>query len=101
MGLNIKMKPRVDSKGLFSPFSTKRNSIHGFIRGDGSSIIFEFETGAVDKISWVPGNTNLRTPFTKKDSQPNDLLQLTLITGILLVDLETVSESKISSDYVT
>lgn len=96
MGLNIKMRLCVDSKDLFTSLSTQRNSVDRSIRGDVSCIRFEFQTGTVDTISWVPGNVTLADPLTKKDSQLTDLLQLSLFSGRLSVDLEKVSESKSS-----
>ena len=86
--MDVKLNLCVDSKDLFSSVSTQRNSIDQFIRGDVSSIRFTFHTGSVKKISWVPGNINLADPLTKKASQLTELLQLTLLTGRLRVDLE-------------
>ncbi len=94
MAMEIKMQLCVDSKDLFTSLSTQRNSIDRSIRGDVSSIRFEFQTGAVEKISRVPGNVNLADPLTKKDSQLSDLLQLTLYKGRLCVDLDASSETK-------
>lgn len=94
MCMDIKLRLCVDSKDLFTSLSTHRNSIDRSIRGDVSCIRFEFQTGAVDKISWVPGNVNLADPLTKKDSQLTDMLQLTLFSGKLCVDIDRVSETK-------
>lgn len=96
LGFDIKLRLCVDSKDLFTSLSTQRNSIDRSIRGDVGCIRFEFQTGAVDKISWIPGNLNLADPLTKKDSQLTDLLQLSLFSGKLAVDIEDSSESKSS-----
>ena len=94
MDMDIKMQLCVDSKDLFTTMSTQRNSIKRSIRGDFSSIPFEFQTGNVHKISWVPSNVNLADPLTKKNSQITDLLQLTMFTAQLCVDLDQVAETK-------
>ena len=54
MSMDIKMHLCVDSKDLFTSLSTQRNSIDRSIRGDVGCIRFKFETGSVDKISWIP-----------------------------------------------
>lgn len=68
LNVNVKLRLCVDSKDFFSSLSTQKLSIHKSIRGYVSSIRYEFQTGAVDKISWIPGTTNIADPLTKKDS---------------------------------
>lgn len=60
---------------------------------------FEFQTGSVDTISRVPANMNLADPLTKKERSLTDLLELSLFTGGLKVDLETVSARKCAQKY--
>lgn len=58
----------MDSKDLSKLLSTQGNSNDRSIRGDFGCIRYDFQTDAVEKISWIPGNTNLTDPLTKKDS---------------------------------
>lgn len=96
LNTDIKMRLCFDSKDLFTSLSTRRNSIDRSILSGVSCIRFEFHTGSVDKISWVPGNVCLEGPLTKNDSQITDLLHLSLFTGRFFVDIEKVSESNSS-----
>ena len=96
LDMEIKLRIAVDSKDLFTSLSTQRNSIDKSIRGDVSCIRFEFQTGAVDTISWIPGQANLADPLTKKDSCLTDALQLTLFTGRLRFNFEEIAETKSS-----
>lgn len=81
--MDIKLRLAVNSKDLFTSLSTQNNSIGKSIRGDVSYVRCKFQTGAVDKTSWIPGQSNLADPLTKKDSSPTDAFQLTLFTGRL------------------
>ena len=74
MDMDLRMRLCVDSKDLFTSSSTKRNSIAQSIRSHVGCIRFEFKTGSVEYISWVPGKVNLADPLTKKDSQLTDML---------------------------
>lgn len=58
----------VDSKDLFTSFSTQRNSIDRSIRPDVGSIRFEFQTGSLNHISWITGRINLPNVLTKKET---------------------------------
>lgn len=70
--LDIKVLLCVDRKDLFTSLSTQRNLIDRSIRGDFSSIRFEFYTGTVEETLLVPDNKNLSDPLTKRDSQLTD-----------------------------
>lgn len=94
MDMDIRVRLCVDSKDLFTSLSTQKNSIDSSIRGDVGCIRFEFRTGTVEKISWIPGKVNLADPLTKKDSVLTEPLQLTLFTGRLSLYLDTVAETK-------
>lgn len=96
LNMDIRVRLCVDSKDLFTSLSTQRNSIDRSIRGDVGCIRYEFQTHAVEKISWIPGKTNLADPLTKKDSSLTDTLQLTLFSGRLCIDFDSVSETKSS-----
>lgn len=50
INVEVKLIVCVDSKDLFTSLSTQRLSLDRSIRGDVSSIRFEFETGTVDQI---------------------------------------------------
>lgn len=73
----------LDSKDLFASLSTQRLSVDRSIRGDVASIRFDFQTGSVQNISWIPGKINLADVLTKKNSALCDMLQLLLETGKL------------------
>lgn len=94
LDMDIRVRLCVDSKDLFTSLSTQRNSIDRSIRGDVGCIRYEFQTGAVEKISWIPGTTNLADPLTKKNSSLTDVLQLTLFSGRICTDFDAVSETK-------
>ena len=96
LDVEIKIRVLVDSKDLFTSLSTQKNSIDKSIRGDVRCIRFEFQTGAVDEMSWIPGRINLADPMTKKDSCPTDALQFTLFSGRLCIDFEELAETKSS-----
>lgn len=94
LDMDIKLRLTVDSKDIFSSLSTQMNSIIKSIRGDMSCLRYEFQTGAVNQVSWIPGQASLADPLTKKDSSLIDALQMTLFTGRLCFNLEDVSETK-------
>lgn len=86
----------VDSKDLFTTLSTCRNSVDRSIRGDVSVIRYEFETGAVSKMIWIEGKTNLADPGTKPNSPLVSTLQLTMASGEL--SIEFIKSEERSSD---
>lgn len=96
LGMDIKLPLAVDSKDMFTSLSTQKSSIDKSLRGDVSCIRYDFQTGAVDEISWIPGHANLADPLTKKDSCLTDALQLTLFTGRLCFKFEDTAETKCS-----
>ena len=84
----------VDSKDLFTSLSTQRNSIDRSIRSDVACIRFEFQVGSINKITLLPGKLNLEDALTKRDSPLTEVLQLTLYTGRIQVDLDGNMETK-------
>ena len=84
----------MDSRDLFTSLSTQRNSIDRSIRSDVACIRYEFQVGSVDLITWVPGKLNLADVLTKPDSPLTDVLQLTLYTGRIQLDFQSVIETK-------
>lgn len=95
--MKISLRLFVDSKDLFTSLSTQRLSIDRSIRGDVGSIRFEFQTGMVQNISWIPGKINLADVLTKKDSALNDTLHLCLESGKLPIDYDCNGENKSSN----
>lgn len=77
----------VDSKDLFTYLSTQKNSIDRSTRSIVNTIRFEYETGGVDEVIWVPRSVNLPDPGTKTDSSLALALQLMKTNGVMLVDL--------------
>lgn len=94
MDMDIRVCLFVDSKDLFLSFSTQKNSIDRSIRGYIGCTRYEYRTVAVEKVSWIPGSTNLADPLTKKDSSLTNALQLSLFSGRLCVNFDAVSETK-------
>lgn len=94
--LEIKLQLCIDSKELFNTLSIQRNSINKSVRGDVSSIRIELMTGAVDKITWIPGKSDISDVLTKRDSLITETMQLTLHSGKLSVNLDDVAQTKIS-----
>lgn len=77
----------VDSKDLYTSLSTRRNSIDRSIRADVNVIRFEFETGNIDELCWLPGQLNIADPGTKTDSPLCQSLQLLMHDGKLPLDI--------------
>lgn len=64
--MKIPLRLFVDYKGLFTLLCTQRLSIERSIRGDVGSIRFEFQTGMVPNISWIPGKINTADGLSKR-----------------------------------
>ena len=66
------------------------------IKGDVSSLRYDFEIVVIDKIIWVPGKFNLADPLTKRDSPLIRSLQTKTSSGFMSTDMIKclVSESK-------
>lgn len=94
IGIDMKLRCRVDSEDFFTSLSTQWNSVKRSIRRDVSAIRFGFQSRAVEKISWVPGTVHLADPLTKGHSALTQMLQLKLFTDKLAIDIEKVAESK-------
>lgn len=94
--VEVKLLICVDSKELFTYLSTQILSLDKSIRCDVVCIRFEFETGEVDRIIWIPGKVNIADLLKKKDSPLSEVLQLTLTTGRICVDLESTMQTKSS-----
>ena len=71
LNMPIRLMVALDSRELFSPLSTKRNSIDKSICADVNCIRYEYETRNVDEVIWIPGNVNLTDPGTKTGSPLN------------------------------
>lgn len=84
-----------DLKDLFTFLSTQSLSIDRYKREDVGSIRFEFQTGSVHNISWIPGKINLPDFLTTKTSPLNDVFQLVMSTG--KAPINYVSEYKYNS----
>ena len=96
LGIPIPLTILVDSKDLFTSMSTQRNSIDRSIRGDVGCIRFEFQTGNIQNITWIPGKTNIADVLNNTDSFLTEALNLTIGTGKLSIDYTTNSETKCS-----
>ena len=81
---------------MFASLSTQRVSIDRSIRGDVGCIRYEFQTGTVSEISWIPGRINLSDPLTKTDSNLSETLQSLLSNGKMIMDIKSEAESKSS-----
>lgn len=92
--IDINLQLCVDSKDLLSSLCTQRNAIDRSISGDVSCIWFEFQTGAIHKITWIPGEVNLADQLPKKDSVLSEAMQLAMFIGRLILKLEDISETK-------
>lgn len=92
--MNIKVRLCVDSKDLFTSLSTQRLSVDRSIRGDVGVIRYEFQTGVVDRITWIPGKVNIADVLTKKDSALSETFILALASGYLPLEFKSQSESK-------
>lgn len=68
LGKDVELRLCVCSKDLFTSLSTKKSSIDNSIRGDVGCIRYEFQIGAVQDTSSIPGTTNLADPLTNRDS---------------------------------
>ena len=78
----------VDTKHLFATLSTCRVASDRSIRGDVSSIRFEFFTKVFSKTIWVPGSTNLAACGTEPDIPLTNFMQLLLVSGSIPIDLK-------------
>ena len=84
----VKLIVVADSKDLFLTLSTCRMAYDRSIRGDVSSIRFEFATKRVSSMIWVPGKINLADPSTKPNSHLTKTLNLLFESGTLPIDLQ-------------
>lgn len=71
----------IDSKDLYSSFSTRRNSISRSIRAEVNVISFEFEVKNVDVMCWIPRSLSLADPGTKTESPLTQWVQLLMHTA--------------------
>lgn len=81
MDMDIGVRLFADSKDLFTSLPTQKNSIDRSIRDGFGSIRYEFQSGAVEEISWIPRSTILVDPPTKKVSSLTDVRQLTIFSS--------------------
>lgn len=54
---------------------------------------YEFQTGTVNKVSWIPGRVNLSDPLTKPKSSLTESLLLLRSTGHLWCNIKSAAES--------
>lgn len=80
--------------------STQRVSIDRSIRGDVSSIRFEFQVGKVSEFSWVPGKLNISDVLTKPDICFTETLLPIISTGFLNIDFQSVAKNKHSERII-
>ena len=95
--MDTKVRLCVDLKDMFTSLSTQRNAMNRPFRGDVGCIRFVFQTGAVEKISWIPEKVNQADPPTKNDNALANMLLLPLLNDRLCLEIEDVAETK-SSD---
>ncbi len=62
------------------------------IRGDVGLITYEFEPREMDKMIWIPGETNHVDPLTKLNSTLCSSLQLLTYSGKLPIDFKEAEE---------
>lgn len=79
--IKVRLIVAVDSKDLYTTLSTLRNATDRFIRADVNMVRFDFETGNIDEVVWIPGSVNPADPGTKLNSPLTTSLQLALCTG--------------------
>ena len=82
----VKLAIDVDFKVLFTTLNTCRLASDRSIRGDLSSIRFEFAIENVSSMTWVPGKVNFADPGTKPDNPLIQALQLLLESSCLPFD---------------
>lgn len=73
----------VDSKDLFTSISTQRDSVDRSTHPIVNTTGFEYETGGVDELLWIPGSFNLADPGTITESPLVTLLQLLMHNGVI------------------
>lgn len=85
----VDLRVALDSKDLFSAFSTCRMASDRSLSGDTSSIRFDFATRNVSSMIWVPRKVNLADPGTKADSQLTKLstCSLNLVVCLLILTM--------------
>lgn len=64
----VKCMVIIYSKELFTALYSPRNSIAISIRANVNFIVYEYETGNVNSIVWIPGKVNIPDAGTKTDS---------------------------------
>lgn len=87
LAMRVKLAILVDSKGLYTSLSSRRNSIDKSILADVNFIRFDYEAGNVDTLCWLPVCVNLAGPGTKKNIPLCKALQLLMHTGQVPLDL--------------
>lgn len=87
-----------DSSDLLSSLYTEKSSADRSIRRDIASIQFEYQTGRIKKISWIPGKISLANIYTKMESGLIEALLLTIYEGKLHIDFEDYFETKNSKN---
>lgn len=80
----------VNAKNLYNALSIHRNSLDSAICADVNILKYEFKSGIINTLAWIPGQTNLSDPNTKPHSPLINTLNLTLLDGQLVMDFATV-----------
>ena len=94
LGIEVNLMLAVDSKDLFSTLSTCRIAADRSIRGDVSSIRFEFATKNISSVIWVPGKFNLADDGTKTNSQLNQKVRILFESGCIPINyFEAIHQS--------
>ena len=96
LGIDVGFTIVVDTKDLYDTISTKRLPTDKTIKGDVSSLRYDFEVSVINRIIWLPGKFNIADPLTKRNSPIEKSLQLTMFTGLLSTCLEDclINDSK-------
>ncbi|PXF42688.1 hypothetical protein BWQ96_07574 [Gracilariopsis chorda] len=81
LGIEIGLWIVVDLKDLYGTLTTCRNAVNRSMRGDVSVIRYEFETGNIESMLWIPGRLNCADPLTTNDTPMYGSLELMLYDG--------------------
>lgn len=83
----------VDSLDLHGTITTTHLPTDSSIRSDVASLRYDFDTHAIRRMIWIPGNMNFAYPLTKVNSPLIDTLQVMLYTGMIPSTLSNCREA--------
>lgn len=92
--VDVGMHLLIDIGDFFNSLSTQNNSVDRSSREEVASKRLEYQTGHVNDILWIPGNTNLADLLTKMDSALTGSLLLTMYDGGFYFSFEDHFEAK-------